>query len=68
MESYEGTGRSLSLKLLQQLEEQSHASSKNGEGTASGTYATDFFGFNLYKQYTYHVLFKMDRQSKWVMT
>ncbi|KAK4264833.1 hypothetical protein QN277_025957 [Acacia crassicarpa] len=33
---YEGTGRSLSLKLLQQLQEQSHASLKNGEGTASG--------------------------------
>ncbi|KAI9108625.1 hypothetical protein K1719_020272 [Acacia pycnantha] len=33
---YEGTGRSLSLKLLQQLQEQSHVSSKNGEGTASG--------------------------------
>ncbi|XP_028755074.1 RNA cytidine acetyltransferase 1 [Neltuma alba] len=33
---YEGTGRSLSLKLVQQLEEQSHALSKNAEGPASG--------------------------------
>lgn len=33
---YEGTGRSLSLKLLQQLQEQSHASSKSAEGIASG--------------------------------
>ncbi|KAF7840044.1 RNA cytidine acetyltransferase 1 isoform X1 [Senna tora] len=29
---YEGTGRSLSLKLLQQLEEQSHTSAKSAEG------------------------------------
>ncbi|CAI9112679.1 OLC1v1013156C2 [Oldenlandia corymbosa var. corymbosa] len=33
---YEGTGRSLSLKLLQQLEDQSHPSSKNVEGALSG--------------------------------
>ncbi|XP_027368437.1 RNA cytidine acetyltransferase 1-like [Abrus precatorius] len=33
---YEGTGRSLSLKLLQQLEDQSHASAKIAEGTGSG--------------------------------
>ncbi|KAL9393653.1 hypothetical protein Peur_012938 [Populus x canadensis] len=33
---YEGTGRSLSLKLLQQLEEQSQISSKNVEGSLSG--------------------------------
>ncbi|KAJ6678077.1 RNA CYTIDINE ACETYLTRANSFERASE 2 [Salix viminalis] len=33
---YEGTGRSLSLKLLQQLEEQSQISSKNLEGSLSG--------------------------------
>ncbi|KAJ6366048.1 hypothetical protein OIU77_002592 [Salix suchowensis] len=32
---YEGTGRSLSLKLLQQLEEQSQISSKNLEGSLS---------------------------------
>ncbi|KAK7358902.1 hypothetical protein VNO77_00843 [Canavalia gladiata] len=30
---YEGTGRSLSLKLLQQLEEQSHVSAKSTEGS-----------------------------------
>ncbi|KAI5410954.1 hypothetical protein KIW84_056195 [Lathyrus oleraceus] len=30
---YEGTGRSLSLKLVQQLREQSHVSSKSTEGT-----------------------------------
>jgi N-acetyltransferase 10 len=30
---YEGTGRSLSLKLVQQLQEQSHVSSKSTEGT-----------------------------------
>ncbi|KAJ6737099.1 RNA CYTIDINE ACETYLTRANSFERASE 2 [Salix viminalis] len=33
---YEGTGRSLSLKLLQQLEEQSQISSKNVEGSLAG--------------------------------
>ncbi|CAK9320297.1 unnamed protein product [Citrullus colocynthis] len=33
---YEGTGRSLSLKLLQQLEEQSQASNKSLEGSLSG--------------------------------
>ncbi|WCJ31748.1 RNA cytidine acetyltransferase [Euphorbia peplus] len=33
---YEGTGRSLSLKLLQQLEEQSQMASKNVEGSISG--------------------------------
>ncbi|KAJ1412894.1 tRN [Sesbania bispinosa] len=33
---YEGTGRSLSLKLLQQLEEQSRVSAKSTEGTGSG--------------------------------
>ncbi|GAV91773.1 Helicase_RecD domain-containing protein/GNAT_acetyltr_2 domain-containing protein/tRNA_bind_2 domain-containing protein, partial [Cephalotus follicularis] len=33
---YEGTGRSLSLKLLQQLEEQSQNSSKSVEGSLSG--------------------------------
>ncbi|XP_057416267.1 RNA cytidine acetyltransferase 1 [Lotus japonicus] len=33
---YEGTGRSLSLKLLQQLEEQSCLSAKGTEGTGSG--------------------------------
>ncbi|KDP35269.1 hypothetical protein JCGZ_09428 [Jatropha curcas] len=33
---YEGTGRSLSLKLLQQLEEQSHMTAKNLEGFLSG--------------------------------
>ncbi|CAK9137393.1 unnamed protein product [Ilex paraguariensis] len=33
---YEGTGRSLSLKLLQQLEEQSQVSAKSVEGTLSG--------------------------------
>lgn len=33
---YEGTGRSLSLKLLQQLEEQSQITSKNVEGSFSG--------------------------------
>ncbi|KAB5556581.1 hypothetical protein DKX38_007490 [Salix brachista] len=33
---YEGTGRSLSLKLLQQLEEQSLISSKNVEGSLAG--------------------------------
>ncbi|KAL6556150.1 hypothetical protein OROGR_005438 [Orobanche gracilis] len=33
---YEGTGRSLSLKLLQQLEEQSCLSAKSTEGTGSG--------------------------------
>ncbi|XP_065874113.1 RNA cytidine acetyltransferase 1 [Euphorbia lathyris] len=33
---YEGTGRSLSLKLLQQLEEQSQMASKNVEGSLSG--------------------------------
>lgn len=33
---YEGTGRSLSLKLLQQLEEQSQLSAKNVDGAASG--------------------------------
>ncbi|CAK8534585.1 unnamed protein product [Lathyrus sativus] len=30
---YEGTGRSLSLKLVQQLQEQSHVSAKSTEGT-----------------------------------
>ncbi|KAM7275422.1 hypothetical protein ACFE04_017288 [Oxalis oulophora] len=34
--SYEGTGRSLSLKLLQQLEEQSQMSAKSVEGSLSG--------------------------------
>ncbi|KAL1364804.1 RNA cytidine acetyltransferase 1 [Arachis duranensis] len=34
---YEGTGRSLSLKLLHQLEEQSHVSSKSTEGSGSGS-------------------------------
>lgn len=34
--SYEGTGRSLSLKLLQQLEEQSRESAKTVEGSLSG--------------------------------
>ncbi|XP_022132534.1 RNA cytidine acetyltransferase 2-like [Momordica charantia] len=33
---YEGTGRSLSLKLLQQLEEQSQVSNKSVEGSLSG--------------------------------
>ncbi|KAI4345160.1 hypothetical protein L6164_012312 [Bauhinia variegata] len=33
---YEGTGRSLSLKLLQQLEEQSHVSARSEEGAVSG--------------------------------
>lgn len=33
---YEGTGRSLSLKLLQQLEEQNHMSSKNVDRTILG--------------------------------
>ncbi|KAJ9177701.1 hypothetical protein P3X46_012891 [Hevea brasiliensis] len=33
---YEGTGRSLSLKLLQKLEEQSHMTAKNVEGSLSG--------------------------------
>ncbi|CAL5364934.1 unnamed protein product [Camellia sinensis] len=33
---YEGTGRSLSLKLLQQLEEQSQMSTKSVEGSLSG--------------------------------
>ncbi|KAK7247503.1 hypothetical protein RIF29_42386 [Crotalaria pallida] len=33
---YEGTGRSLSLKLLQQLEQQSAVSAKSTEGTGSG--------------------------------
>ncbi|XP_021631033.1 RNA cytidine acetyltransferase 1 isoform X3 [Manihot esculenta] len=33
---YEGTGRSLSLKLLQQLEDQSHMTAKNVEGSISG--------------------------------
>ncbi|KAK7858864.1 rna cytidine acetyltransferase 1 [Quercus suber] len=33
---YEGTGRSLSLKLLQQLEEQSRESAKTVEGSLSG--------------------------------
>ncbi|KAA8530952.1 hypothetical protein F0562_005681 [Nyssa sinensis] len=33
---YEGTGRSLSLKLLQQLEEQSQMSAKSVEGSLSG--------------------------------
>lgn len=33
---YEGTGRSLSLKLLQQLEEQSRTSSKSKEAVPSG--------------------------------
>ncbi|XP_058179454.1 RNA cytidine acetyltransferase 1 [Rhododendron vialii] len=33
---YEGTGRSLSLKLLQQLEEQSATSTKSVEGSISG--------------------------------
>ncbi|GAB2220812.1 hypothetical protein Droror1_Dr00008485 [Drosera rotundifolia] len=33
---YEGTGRSLSLKLLQQLEEQSQSSTKNPESSLSG--------------------------------
>ena len=36
--SYEGTGRSLSLKLLQQLEEQTHTATKSVEGSLSGTY------------------------------
>ncbi|KAI8540711.1 hypothetical protein RHMOL_Rhmol08G0006900 [Rhododendron molle] len=35
-QSYEGTGRSLSLKLLQQLEEQSATSTKSVEGSISG--------------------------------
>ncbi|GLU13215.1 hypothetical protein SLE2022_298600 [Rubroshorea leprosula] len=33
---YEGTGRSLSLKLLQQLEEQSQMAAKDAEGALSG--------------------------------
>ncbi|KAJ0098187.1 hypothetical protein Patl1_27624 [Pistacia atlantica] len=33
---YEGTGRSLSLKLLNQLEEQNHMSAKGVEGSTSG--------------------------------
>ncbi|XAR57323.1 tRNA(Met) cytidine acetyltransferase [Bertholletia excelsa] len=33
---YEGTGRSLSLKLLQQLEKQSQTSTKSAEGSCSG--------------------------------
>lgn len=33
---YEGTGRSLSLKLIQQLEEQSHLPTKNVESSQSG--------------------------------
>ncbi|XP_057501011.1 RNA cytidine acetyltransferase 1 [Actinidia eriantha] len=33
---YEGTGRSLSLKLLQQLEEQTQTATKNVEGSLSG--------------------------------
>lgn len=33
---YEGTGRSLSLKLLQQLEEQSHTSTRSTEAAFSG--------------------------------
>lgn len=37
LESYEGTGRSLSLKLLQQLEEQSQTTAKSVEGSLSGT-------------------------------
>lgn len=35
-ESYEGTGRSLSLKLLQQLDEQSRAPATGLEGSLSG--------------------------------
>lgn len=35
-ESYEGTGRSLSLKLLQQLEEKSQMSAKSLESSLSG--------------------------------
>jgi|APAra0007618328_1042625.scaffolds.fasta_scaffold00793_7 tRNA(Met) C34 N-acetyltransferase TmcA len=37
-QSYEGTGRSLSLKLLQQLEEQSRAPVTGVEGSLSGIY------------------------------
>lgn len=37
LESYEGTGRSLSLKLLQQLEVQSQTTAKSVEGSLSGT-------------------------------
>ncbi|CAM9001786.1 unnamed protein product [Rhodiola kirilowii] len=33
---YEGTGRSLSLKLIQQLEEQSRGAAKSAEGSLSG--------------------------------
>lgn len=36
--SYEGTGRSLSYKLLQQLEEQGNRPAKNVENTISGTF------------------------------
>jgi len=37
LDSYEGTGCSLSLKLLHQLEGQSNDSAKTTEGTDSGT-------------------------------
>lgn len=36
VESYEGTGRSLSLKLLQQLDEQSRGPVTGLEGSLSG--------------------------------
>lgn len=36
--SYEGTGRSLSLKLLQQLEEQSRATVNGAEAAHSGNF------------------------------
>ncbi|KAL9256438.1 RNA cytidine acetyltransferase 1-like protein [Drosera capensis] len=38
VDSYEGTGRSLSLKLLQQLAEQSQTSTKNVESSLSGRF------------------------------
>jgi len=43
LDSYEGTGRSLSLKLLHQLEGQSNDSAKTTEGTNSGTYLLLYF-------------------------
>lgn len=38
-QSYEGTGRSLSLKLIKQLEEQNQISSRSVETAVSGFYS-----------------------------
>ena len=58
LERYEGTGRSLSLKLLQQLESQSQMSTQSLEGTHSGK--SFFFLKTQFRLYSEFVFFCLD--------